>query len=278
MNETQFKSWIQLDNKPSLVMGIVNVTPDSFSDGGKYIEPEKAVAHGLSLIEEGADILDIGGESTRPGSDIVLVEEELNRVIPVIKGIRKKSNCLISIDSMKHEVVSAALNAGSGMVNDVNGLRSGEMRKVVAERSVPVVIMHMKGSPKTMQIDPTYRNMINDIASFLQNQIDAAVQDGVSSDMIIVDPGIGFGKTPDDNFKLLRRLNTFLSLGKPILVGPSRKSFLGIALDLSEQNRMEGTSAAVTAGILNGANIVRVHDVKEMKRVVTITEKIRTAA
>lgn len=200
MNETQFKSWIQLDNKPSLVMGIVNVTPDSFSDGGKYIEPEKAVAHGLSLIEEGADILDIGGESTRPGSDIVLVEEELNRVIPVIKGIRKKSNCLISIDSMKHEVVSAALNAGSGMVNDVNGLRSGEMRKVVAERSVPVVIMHMKGSPKTMQIDPTYRNMINDIASFLQNQIDAAVQDGVSSDMIIVDPGIGFGKTPDDNF------------------------------------------------------------------------------
>ncbi|MBT3216414.1 MAG: dihydropteroate synthase [Candidatus Marinimicrobia bacterium] len=278
MNETQFKSWIQLDNKPSLVMGIVNVTPDSFSDGGKYIEPEKAVAHGLSLIEEGADILDIGGESTRPGSDIVLVEEELNRVIPVIKGIRKKSNCLISIDSMKHEVVSAALNAGSGMVNDVNGLRSGEMRKVVAERSVPVVIMHMKGSPKTMQIDPTYRNMINDIASFLQNQIDAAVQDGVSSDMIIVDPGIGFGKTPDDNFKLLRRLNTFLSLGKPILVGPSRKSFLGIALDLSEQNRMEGTSAAVTAGILNGANIVRVHDVKEMKRVATIADHIRGIA
>lgn len=267
-----------MDNKPSLVMGIVNVTPDSFSDGGKYIEPEKAVAHGLSLIEEGADILDIGGESTRPGSDIVLVEEELNRVIPVIKGIRKKSNCLISIDSMKHEVVSAALNAGSGMVNDVNGLRSGEMRKVVAERSVPVVIMHMKGSPKTMQIDPTYRNMINDIASFLQNQIDAAVQDGVSSDMIIVDPGIGFGKTPDDNFKLLRRLNTFLSLGKPILVGPSRKSFLGIALDLSEQNRMEGTSAAVTAGILNGANIVRVHDVKEMKRVATIADHIRGIA
>ena len=164
------------------------------------------------------------------------------------------------------------------MVNDVNGLRSGEMRKVVAERSVPVVIMHMKGSPKTMQIDPTYRNMINDIASFLQNQIDAAVQDGVSSDMIIVDPGIGFGKTPDDNFKLLRRLNTFLSLGKPILVGPSRKSFLGIALDLSEQNRMEGTSAAVTAGILNGANIVRVHDVKEMKRVATIADHIRGIA
>jgi dihydropteroate synthase len=259
-------------------MGILNVTPDSFSDGGIYFEPAKAIARGLTLIEEGADILDIGGESTRPGSDSVSIDEELARVKPVIEGIRKNSDSIISIDSMKPEVANEAILAGADMVNDVSGLTSEAMRKVVAKHSVPVVIMHMKDNPKTMQNNPVYTALIDDIASFFQNRIDAAVQDGVAPHNIIIDPGIGFGKTSENNFELLRKLDAFLFLGKPILVGPSRKSFIGFALDLPEQDRIEGTSAAVTAGILNGASIVRVHDVKEMKRVATIADHIRGIA
>ena len=278
MNLSQFDSWCRSGKKPALVMGILNVTPDSFSDGGIYFEPAKAIARGLTLIEEGADILDIGGESTRPGSDSVSIDEELARVKPVIEGIRKNSDSIISIDSMKPEVANEAILAGADMVNDVSGLTSKAMRKVVAKHSVPVVIMHMKESPKTMQNNPGYSALIDDIASFLQNRIDAAVQDGVAPHNIIIDPGIGFGKTSEDNFELLRKLDAFLFLGKPILVGPSRKSFIGFALDLPEQDRIEGTSAAVTAGILNGASIVRVHDVKEMKRVATIADHIRGIA
>lgn len=259
-------------------MGILNVTPDSFSDGGNYLETEKAIAHGVALIEEGADILDIGGESTRPGSDPVTAEVEAARVIPVIKQIRRQSDCLISIDTMKAEVADAAIRAGADMVNDVSGLRSEAMRKVAADHKVPIVIMHMKDNPKTMQDSPDYASLLDDITSFFQQQIDAAVLDGVPSDNIIVDPGIGFGKTAEDNFELLRKLDVFLTLQKPILIGPSRKSFIGLALNLPEHERMEGTSAAVTAGILNGASIVRVHDVKEMKRVAAIADKIRGIA
>ncbi len=237
MNRSQFQSWIQDNQHQSLVMGILNVTPDSFSDGGKYLEIEKAVAHGVVLIEEGADILDIGGESA-----------------------------------------DAAIRAGADMVNDVSGLRSEAMRRVVADHKVPVVIMHMKDMPKTMQDNPDYVSLMDDITSFFQQQIDAAVRDGIPNENIIVDPGIGFGKTAEDNFELIRKLDAFLPLKKPILVGPSRKSFIGLALDLPEHERMEGTSAAVTAGILNGASIVRVHDVKEMKRVAVIADRIRGIA
>ncbi|MDP6533056.1 MAG: dihydropteroate synthase [Candidatus Marinimicrobia bacterium] len=278
MNRSQFQSWIQNNQHQSLVMGILNVTPDSFSDGGKYLEIEKAVAHGVVLIEEGADILDIGGESTRPGSDPVPAEVETSRVIPVIEQIRRQSDCLISIDTMKADVADAAIRAGADMVNDVSGLRSEAMRRVVADHKVPVVIMHMKDMPKTMQDNPDYVSLMDDITSFFQQQIDAAVRDGIPNENIIVDPGIGFGKTAEDNFELIRKLDAFLPLKKPILVGPSRKSFIGLALDLPEHERMEGTSAAVTAGILNGASIVRVHDVKEMKRVAVIADRIRGIA
>jgi dihydropteroate synthase len=261
-------------------MGIVNVTPDSFSDGGQYFSTDSAVNHAMSLINDGADILDIGGESTRPGAAPLYVDDEVNRILPVIKSIRQKDLVvLISIDTTKSVVAKLAVEAGADIVNDISGLTLDErMPAVVAELDVPVILMHMKGTPKNMQNDPAYADLIGEISSFFLTQINVAKSADVSSEKIILDPGIGFGKTIAHNFVLIQKLKEFCDLGYPVLIGPSRKSFIGTILDLPPNDRIEGTAAAVSACILNGARIVRVHDVKEMKRVVTITEKIRTAA
>ncbi len=261
-------------------MGIINVTPDSFSDGGKYFRKNSAVNHAMSLIKDGADILDIGGESSRPGAAPISVKDELNRILPVIKLIRKTDSVvLISIDTTKSVVAKQAVEAGADIVNDISGFSLDKnMPSVVSSLDVPVVLMHMKGTPLTMQKKPHYDNLVGEISSFFLSQINVAKSAGIKTEKIILDPGIGFGKTLDHNFTIIQKLNEFCELGYPVLIGPSRKAFIGSMLGLPSHDRIEGTSAAVSAGILNGARIVRVHDVKEMKRVVTITEKIRTAA
>ena len=260
-------------------MGIINVTPDSFSDGGQFYKKKNAIKHAKKLIADGADIIDIGGESSRPGAKRISEEEEINRVIPVINQIRiYNPDILISVDTMRSKVAQHAIKSGADIINDISGLSlDKEMANIVSNLNVPVIIMHMKGTPKNMQMNPTYKNLINEIISFFKNKIKIAVDAGIKKENIILDPGIGFGKSVENNFELICKLKEFYKLGFPIMIGPSRKSFIGITLDLPPTKRIEGTSAAVTAGIINGARIVRVHDVKEIRRVVTITEKIRSA-
>jgi len=274
-----FQNWCTNPDRETLVMGIVNVTPDSFSDGGKFYEPKKALEYATVLIDDGADIIDIGGESTRPGAEKVSISEELKRVIPVIDSIRSKhSDILISIDTTKSIVAQHAIEAGADIINDVSGLSFDiDMPRIIAKLKVPVIIMHMKGNPKNMQVSPEYKDLINDILIFFVEKIKMAINAGIDQNMIILDPGIGFGKTVQHNFQLLSKLNDFTELGLPIMIGPSRKSFIGVTLDLPVKDRIDGTSATVSAGIMNGARIVRVHDVKIMKRVVTIIDRIRTA-
>ncbi len=274
-----FQNWCKNPDRETLVMGIVNVTPDSFSDGGKFYEPKKALEYATVLIDDGADIIDIGGESTRPDAEKVSVSEELKRVIPVIDSIRSKhSDILISIDTTKSIVAQNAIEAGADIINDVSGLSFDiDMPRIIAKLKVPVIIMHMKGNPKNMQVSPEYKDLINDILIFFVEKIKMAINAGIDQNMIILDPGIGFGKTVQHNFQLLSKLNDFTELGLPIMIGPSRKSFIGVTLDLPVKDRIDGTSATVSAGIMNGARIVRVHDVKIMKRVVTIIDRIRTA-
>ena len=272
-----FQDWCLNPKRETLVMGIVNVTPDSFSDGGKFFSPEVAISHASELISQGADIIDIGGESTRPGAEQVSEPEELKRVIPVIEKIRTDNpTILISIDTTKAAVAKHAVEAGADIINDVSGLSfDNNMTGIVESLYVPVVIMHMKGNPQNMQLNPKYKDIVNEILDFFKIKIKIAIQSGINRSMIILDPGIGFGKTVDHNFELLSRLNEFNVLELPIMIGPSRKSFIGITLDLPPEDRVEGTAAAVSAGVMNGASIVRVHDVKSMKRVVRIIEKVR---
>ena len=274
-----FQSWCTNPDKETLVMGIINVTPDSFSDGGKFYDSRKALEHASNLIDDGADILDIGGESTRPGAGQISVSEELKRVLPVIESIRSKySDILISIDTTKSIVAQRAVEVGADIINDVSGLSFDiEMPRVIAKLKVPVIIMHMKGNPRNMQVNPEYKDLINDILLFFAEKIKIATSAGIKHNMIILDPGLGFGKTVQHNFYLLSKLNEFNTLGLPIMIGPSRKSFIGVTLDASVEDRIDGTSAAVSAGIMNGARIVRVHDVRIMKRVVIIVDRIRTA-
>jgi dihydropteroate synthase len=258
------------------VMGILNVTPDSFSDGGRYLNFEQAIDHGRKLADEGADILDIGGESTRPGSVPVSAEEEIRRVLPVIEALTKKIIVPISIDTCKSEVAEAALRAGAVIVNDISALTfDAKISSVAAKYHASVVLMHIQGTPKNMQMNPMYKNVTEDVKLFLRNQIEAARKAGIKQ--IMIDPGIGFGKKFEHNIQLLKELNSFTSLGYPLLVGVSRKSFLGAILNLPPKDRMEGTAAAVTASILNGANIIRVHDVKEMKRVAMVSDALNSA-
>ena len=272
-----FQDWCLNPKRETLVMGIVNVTPDSFSDGGKFFSPEVAISHASKLISQGADIIDIGGESTRPGAEQVSESEELKRVIPVIEKIRTDNpTILISIDTTKASVAKHAVEAGADIINDVSGLSfDNNMIGIVESFNIPVVIMHMKGNPQNMQLNPEYKDIVNEILDFFKMKITIAIQSGINRSMIILDPGIGFGKTVEHNFELLSRLNEFNVLELPIMIGPSRKSFIGITLDLPPEDRVEGTAAAVSAGVMNGASIVRVHDVKSMKRVVRIIEKVR---
>ena len=274
----QFRKWLKHTRRDTLIMGILNVTPDSFSDGGKFIHLDKALSQAQYMEKNGADIIDIGGESTRPGAISVSVKEEINRTIPVIEEIRKYSNIAISIDTYKSEVAEKALLAGADFINDISGFTfDSRMMEIVKKFDVPVVLMHIKGTPQDMQTNPTYIDVIKDLLEFFSFQINKALDFGIKKVQIIIDPGIGFGKQLNDNFILIRRLKEFSELGFPILIGPSRKSFIGLTLDSPLEYRLEGTLAAVSAGILNGASIVRVHDVKEVKRTVIITDKIMGA-
>jgi len=275
-----FYDWCQDPNRETLVMGILNVTPDSFSDGGLFYNTDEAVRHALQLIEYGIDIIDIGGESTRPGAKKISEEEEIQRIIPVVKQIRElSSEIIISIDTTKSMVAQKAIQSGANIINDISGFSfDNKMIDVVRESKVPVIIMHMQGDPSNMQNKPVYDDLIIDISSFFKSKIKLAIDAGIKKEQIILDPGIGFGKTVGDNFQLINQLNEFCKLGFPVMIGPSRKSFIGTTLNLPVDDRLEGTAAAVAVGVMNGARIVRVHDVKEIKRVVTIVEKIRTAA
>ena len=259
-------------------MGILNVTPDSFSDGGKFCKLDKAIEYSLELINQGVDIIDVGGESTRHGSNPISVDDEIDRVIPVIKGIRSVSSIPISIDTYKSEVAKEALKSGANIVNDISGLNFDlKMIDIVKEFNVPIIIMLIKGTAKNMQQNPQYDNIIDEIVYYFEKQINLCLDHGIPKSHIILDPGIGFGKQLNDNFILIRELNTFANLGYPILIGPSRKSFIGLTLDLPVEERLEGTAAAITASIINGARIIRVHDVLEMKRVQIISDKIKGA-
>jgi dihydropteroate synthase len=266
------KAEVSLDR--TLVMGILNVTPDSFSDGGEFLDADAAINHGVEMAEQGADIIDIGGESTRPRSDPVSPEEELKRVRPVAEGLLQKVDVPISIDTRRPTVATEIVELGAQMVNDVSGLRDPEMVSTLGRLNVPVVAMHMLGTPKTMQEKPEYKDVMGEILGYLRNQIDSAVKGGIQRENIILDPGIGFGKTVDHNLEIIRRLGEMRSLGLPILVGASRKSFIGKILDSEVDNRLEGSLAALVSSVLNGANIVRVHDVGESVRVVKIADSI----
>lgn len=264
-------------SKKTYLMGILNVTPDSFSDGGQYFDKSAAIKRACQMVEEGADIIDIGGESTRPGSEPVPLQEEIARTIPVIEEISKKIKVPVSIDTYKAEVAKRALDAGASIVNDINGLRFDlEMPKVVSKYKVPVIIMHIKGMPKNMQANPQYEALIPEIMDYFRESIRLAVESGIAEDKIIIDPGIGFGKTLDHNLEIIKNLHEFTLLEKPLLAGVSRKAFIGKILgNAPASERLEGTAAAVTISILNGANIIRVHDVKEMKKVALVADAVK---
>lgn len=264
-------------SEKTCIMGILNITPDSFSDGGRYLDETSAINKALQMVEDGADIIDIGGESTRPGSEPVTVEEELRRVLPVIKSIAGGIKIPVSIDTYKSEIAKRALDAGASMVNDISGLRfDPEMAKAVSDYKVPVVIMHIKGTPKIMQHKPVYDLLIPEILEYLSQSITIAGEAGISDDVIMIDPGLGFGKTFEHNLEIIHNLHKFTLLGKPVLIGPSRKAFIGKILgDVPPNERLEGTAAAVAISIMNGANIVRVHDVKEMAKVAKVADAIK---
>jgi len=272
-----FKSF-QFDfSKKTYIMGILNITPDSFSDGGRYFNGNDAVTQALRLEEEGADIIDIGGESTRPGALKVSAREEIKRVIPVIEKLAKRVKVPISVDTYKSEVADASIKAGASIINDISGLRfDPAMAEVAAEHEVPVVIMHIKGTPRNMQKNPLYKSLISEIIDYLREGIIKAKKAGVAEDRIIIDPGIGFGKSLEHNLEIIRRLSEFEGLEKPILLGHSRKSFIGKVLDgVTAGDRVDGTAAVTAIGIINGANIVRVHDVREMVNVARIADAIK---
>lgn len=256
------------------IMGIVNVTPDSFSDGGKYFSINQAVDHALMLIDDGADIIDIGGESTRPGSDQVNFDEELNRTLPVIKNILKiRKDVIISIDTTKSKIAEEALNAGACIVNDISGLTFDQrMIEIVKQFDAGVVLMHMKGNPKTMQQNPTYHNVVKEVFDFLKVQSEKAITKGISK--IIIDPGIGFGKRVEDNFELIKSLNEFQVLGFPVMIGLSRKSFIGKTLNQEINERDLATVILETISVLNSARIIRTHNVKYCNQLVKLVTHI----
>lgn len=261
----------------TLIMGAINVTPDSFSDGGRFFDSEKAVEQGLRLAEGGADILDIGGESTRPGAEPLEEEEEARRIIPVVRSLSQQIDIPISVDTRKSPIAERALEAGAAMINDISSLRFDEsMATVIAQKKVPVVLMHMRGNPETMQLNTHYDDLMGEILSFFKERVAHAESCGISAENIILDPGIGFGKSLEEshNLIILKNLQRFKVLGKPLLVGTSRKAFIGKILGLPPKDREEGTMATVAVAIINGANIVRVHEVERMRRVVQVVDAI----
>jgi len=255
-------------------MGVVNVTPDSFSDGGLYLDPEAAIVHGRELAAAGAAILDVGGESTRPGAEAVDAEEELRRVVPVIGGL-SDIDCDVSVDTSKARVAEAALDAGASIVNDVTALRGDpEMAAVCAERGAAVVLMHMLGEPRTMQDDPRYEDVVAEVGAFLAERLEAAVAAGIGEERIWLDPGIGFGKTAAHNMELLRRLGELRKLGRPLVIGTSRKSFIGRLDGSAADERLGGTIASSVLAAAEGAEVLRVHDVAEVRQALTVATAI----
>jgi dihydropteroate synthase len=268
-------------------MGILNVTPDSFSDGGLFFSCDRAVAHGEKLAEAGADIIDIGGESTRPFSEPVSIEEEGRRVLPVIEKLAKRVSIPISIDTTKASMAREAIESGASIINDISAMYSDpDMMGVAAKYGVPVVIMHMKGAPKTMQVSPHYEHLIEEIKEFLEKAIDRAEKNGIARSKIIIDPGIGFGKTVEHNLLIIKYIDKFKTLNNPVLIGPSRKSFIRNILEGSHDGdaRLEmpeletGTQAAIAAAVLNGAHIVRVHDVAKARSTLELIDSIRSVS
>ncbi len=263
-------------SKRTHIMGILNTTPDSFSDGGNYQKPDDALRQAENMLAQGADIIDIGAESSRPGASPISAAEEISRLLPILKVLLKHIPLPISIDTYKSEVARAALEIGAHIINDISGLRyDPHMACVIAEYKVPVVIMHILGTPRNMQANPVYKNLMWEIIKYLRDSIQLAESAGIAPDMIAVDPGIGFGKTLEHNLQIINRLSELTVLGKPVLIGTSRKSFIGKILNLPVEQREEGTAASLSCAILNGVHIVRVHDVEKMSRVVRITDAIR---
>lgn len=266
---------LNLDAKTH-VMGILNVTPDSFSDGGKYFESDKAIEHGIAMAQEGADIIDVGGESARPYSRRISIQEELDRVLPVIEKLKKELSIPISIDTCKVEVVQAALRAGATIINDISALRfDPRMGSIAAEAGVPVILMHMRGTPENMQQNPTYEDLISEVIGFLRDGIKRSIEAGIRKELVVVDPGIGFGKTFDDNLKIIKELSQFEILQQPILLGTSNKAFIGHILKKEAEERDTGTMATVAAGVMNGAHIVRVHHVRMAVETVRIVDAVK---
>ena len=275
---TKVLDWItgKLDfSSGCLLMGILNVTPDSFSDGGKFFDSGKAVDHGLKMVEDGAAIVDIGGESTRPGSAAVPVREQIERVIPVIEALSRQTDVPISVDTYKYEVANTALNAGATMINDITALSDERMGRLAAERQVPVVLMHMQGTPAKMQVEPKYEDVVGEVRDFLIDRAGRAERLGVPKEIFFIDPGIGLGKTLEHNLLLLKKIDRFVATGYRILIGTSRKSFIGkITGKENPSERTYGTAATVALCAAAGVSIVRVHDVREMVEVAAVLNRI----
>lgn len=261
-----------------VLLGIVNLTPDSFSDGGRYASVDAAVDGALALEAEGADVIDVGGESTRPGSEPVPVEEERRRVIPFVERAASRLRIPVSVDTTKLEVARAALDAGAEILNDISGLRfEPRLGELAAERGAGLILMHLRGVPRTMQQAIHYEDLVGEVVAELGSCLEAARAAGCRDDQLVVDPGIGFGKTAEHNLILLNRLDALQSLGRPVLVGPSRKSFIGKGLDLPVEDRLEGTLAACVVALLRGARLFRVHDVRSARRALDLADSIRRA-
>jgi len=261
----------------TLVMGILNVTPDSFSDGGRFLDPDAAAARGLEMAADGADIVDVGGESTRPGADPVSAEEETSRVVPVIKRLAAESTVPVSIDTRHPDVARAALDAGATVVNDVSGARDPRMFEVAGAARAGLVLMHMRGDPATMHELTSYEDVVGEVREYLRERVEAALFAGLGAEQLCVDPGLGFAKTAEQSLLLLRRVDALLDIGVPVLAGPSRKSFIGEVLGLGVEDRLEGTEGAVAWCAAMGVHVVRVHDTREAVRVVRVVDAIRSA-
>jgi dihydropteroate synthase len=265
----------QLDLTTPRVMGIVNVTPDSFSDGGKFLAGNQAIEHALKLVEEGADILDIGGESTRPNATPVSLQEELERVIPVIEGLANQVNIPLSIDTYKPQVMQVAIAAGASIVNDIRALQEKDALEIVAKSNVGVCLMHMQGTPQTMQNNPQYADVVADVKAFLAARLQASIDGGIAPNRIALDPGFGFGKTREHNISLLQQLESLVALGQPLLVGLSRKSVLGQLTGSDVSARLHASIAASVLSVMKGAKILRVHDVKATVEALQIVSAIQ---
>jgi dihydropteroate synthase len=263
-------------HKRTHIMAVLNVTPDSFSDGGRYFQHDRALARGHEMAREGADIIDVGGESTRPYSKTLSIAEEMDRVMPVVEALSQDLSVPVSIDTTKSEVAREAVRVGASMINDISALRFDPlMAETAARAGVPVILMHMRGTPGTMQDNPTYDDLLGEIIGFLKDAVDRSVRAGIREDLIVLDPGIGFGKTFDHNLQIIKELSRLQALGKPILIGTSNKAFIGHILDKEPHERSTGTMATLACAVLNGANIVRVHDVPKAVETVKIADAIK---